>query len=285
MKSILLMSLFGATMSLFASSSAESVFDAKCAMCHMKTIPVDKSTMIAPPVNGVMRHVKMRYPTKQESVAFIVEYVQNPSKTKAVCMKQKIARFGLMPSQKGNISPKELQEVAAWMFDTYPTAGFRGQGMMMQGNMGKKGMRNMCGMKHRPTFEMFDSNGDGVISKKEFYAFQNSRMAKRMANRGKRGMSCSNGSCPGMMKKGMKNRSTFTKLDLNNDGVITKDELLKARADKQAKRKAQGMPMKNANNAPSFESMDSNGDGKITKKEFSDFQSKHRMQAMKKAFN
>jgi Ca2+-binding EF-hand superfamily protein len=279
------MGMLGATMSLFASQNAEALFDAKCAMCHMKTPPADKSTMVAPPLSGVMMHVKMRYPKKNESVAFIVDYAQNPDRKKAVCMKQRISHFGLMPSQKENISPDELKKVAKWMYENYPKSNFRG--MMMQrkaSNNGNKkflqlsNIKNMNGMncmKNRPTFAMFDTNGDGVISKKEFHTFQNARMAKMRNKRQRNG-----GRCSGMMKKGRKNSSYFARFDLNKDGVITKEEFLKVRAAKQAKRKADGMPMRNAKNAPSFESIDSNGDGKITQKEFMDFQMKRRMKRM-----
>jgi len=130
MKSIILLGILGVTFTLFASQNeGASLFDAKCVMCHMKTVPTDRATMIAPPINGVMRHVKMSYPAKEDSIKFIVDYVQNPSKEKAVCMKQKVAHFGLMPSQKGNVTPQEIESIASWLFVTYPKMGFRGQGM------------------------------------------------------------------------------------------------------------------------------------------------------------
>jgi len=86
------------------------------------------STLIAPPVMGVMRHVKMTYKTKEDAVKFISTYALNPQKSKAVCMPQKIKRFGLMPSQKGNVSIEELQTIASWMFDNFPQKGFMGKG-------------------------------------------------------------------------------------------------------------------------------------------------------------
>jgi len=68
------------------TQNPETLFDNKCSICHTKTRPSDMSSLVAPPIMGVMRHVKMRYPTKEEAVPFIVDYVLAPSKTKALCM-------------------------------------------------------------------------------------------------------------------------------------------------------------------------------------------------------
>jgi hypothetical protein len=115
----LLALFFGISIQLFAATSAEEIFDAKCATCHLKTKPVDKSKVVAPAIMGVMRHLKMDYPDREKAIAFIKDYVMHPSREKAVCMPQKIKRFGLMPSQKGNISQEELEKVAGWMFDNF----------------------------------------------------------------------------------------------------------------------------------------------------------------------
>jgi len=128
MKSVvfIFLSLFG--VALFGADDGEKIFDEKCMMCHVKGMPQDMSNLVAPPVNGVMRHVKMDYQSRGAAVAFISDYVINPTKQKAVCKSQKIQRFGLMPSQKGNITKEELQIVANWLFDNYPAKGFKGRG-------------------------------------------------------------------------------------------------------------------------------------------------------------
>lgn len=110
------------------AEDAATLFNVKCAACHVTTRPSDKSTLVAPPVMGVMRHVKMTYNSKAEAVKFISEYVLNPQASKAVCMPQKIKRFGLMPSQKGNVSKEEVEKIASWMYDNFPPQGFRGRG-------------------------------------------------------------------------------------------------------------------------------------------------------------
>ncbi|MEN8146360.1 MAG: hypothetical protein ABFR02_01930 [Campylobacterota bacterium] len=108
---------------LQAAPSAETLFDSKCASCHIKVRPDDKSTLVAPPAMGVMRHVKMQYSTKESAVAFMTSYVMDPQKAKAVCRAQSIERFGLMPSQKGNVSEAELKLISEWMYDNYPRGG------------------------------------------------------------------------------------------------------------------------------------------------------------------
>ncbi len=130
-----------ATLALFTptayAQTGETLFEAKCAMCHSTTRPSDISTVIAPALMGVMRHVKMKYTSKEEAVNFVVEYALNPQKSKAVCTSDKIKRFGLMPSQKGNVSKEELQTIASWMDDNFPPKGFNGHGKGQGNGYGK----------------------------------------------------------------------------------------------------------------------------------------------------
>ena len=123
--------LISAASSLFAGEDGERLFDAKCGMCHLKTRPTDMKNLVAPPLMGVMRHVKMTYPNKTEALAFMREYVMHPTREKAVCMPQKIQRFGLMPSQKENVTEEELAKITEWMYENFPPAGFRGHGRGM----------------------------------------------------------------------------------------------------------------------------------------------------------
>jgi len=119
-----------------AADPAEVLFDAKCASCHSKIRPADMSKVVAPALMGVMRHIKMTYPNKDEAVKFMVDYILEPTKEKAICMPKKIERFGLMPSQKDNVTEAELQTITSWMFDNFPPADFRGMG---HGNRQGKG--------------------------------------------------------------------------------------------------------------------------------------------------
>ncbi len=121
MKTLLftLFALLSFTASVQADTSGEALFDAKCASCHIKVIPQDTSSLIAPPIIGVMRHVNMTYPSQKEAVKFISAYAMHPQVNKAVCQSQKIKRFGLMPSQKGNLSEEDLHSISVWLVKNY----------------------------------------------------------------------------------------------------------------------------------------------------------------------
>jgi mono/diheme cytochrome c family protein len=110
------------TLSSLFAQTPEQLFDAKCASCHVKTHPseLDKSTLIAPPAFGVMKHVSQAFNNdKEQTVAFIKEYALNPSIEKAKCQPHAIKRFGLMPSQKDLVTSKELEEIANYMYDSF----------------------------------------------------------------------------------------------------------------------------------------------------------------------
>ena len=90
------------------------------------------------------------------------------------------------------------------------------------------------------------------------------------------------------MKKGKHDQKvSFSTIDANNDGAITKDEakgrLLnnfdKIDSDADGKITAQELDAKNAgrkgNKRPTFEMLDTDGNGKISNAEFATFQQKH----------
>ncbi len=109
------------------AKTAKELFEQKCAICHITKRPTDKErkNLIAPPIFGVMRHVKQKYGSKDEAVKFIVDYVLNPSKEKSVCLKQTIDKFGVMPSQKGAVTENQLKEIASYMYDNFPPKGMK----------------------------------------------------------------------------------------------------------------------------------------------------------------
>ncbi|MCW8956866.1 MAG: EF-hand domain-containing protein, partial [Gammaproteobacteria bacterium] len=73
-----------------------------------------------------------------------------------------------------------------------------------------------------------------------------------------------------------RNMPEFSEFDLNNDGVLHKEEFYEARAKRMYLRADEGFPMKNAASAPSFEDVDTDNDGKVTQEEFAAHQLSHR---------
>jgi cytochrome c len=106
---------------LFANEG-EKLYDLKCSMCHIKTKPTKemKKNFIAPPISGIMKNVKRAFPDDKEGVEFIKEYVISPSLEKSKCKTKAIERFGLMPSQKENLSLEELEKIAYYLYENFP---------------------------------------------------------------------------------------------------------------------------------------------------------------------
>jgi mono/diheme cytochrome c family protein len=127
------------------SPSGQALFETHCTSCHATAHKEDESKLIAPYIMGTVRHVKEKFDTKEAAVRFMVDYIQNPSKEKAVCRPDAIKRFGLMPSLKGVISPEDLEKIAGYLYDTYPNGQGRGRG---RGHGRDRGQGNGQGM-HR----------------------------------------------------------------------------------------------------------------------------------------
>jgi cytochrome c len=110
-KTIILGALLLST-SLFANN-AKQLFESKCMSCHTIKPPKDKSTMVAPPMKGVMFHMVDEIKETQKIREHFNEFVLNPTKEKAIC--KSVKRFGLMPSLKGQITKEELAIVTDWI--------------------------------------------------------------------------------------------------------------------------------------------------------------------------
>jgi len=139
MKKILLIALaFFGTLSLHAGTDAESIFTNNCVACHMKKPMMDKSKMMqmskedrmsmmqkmmknmkAPPMSKVSGKLKSEFKTKEAFVAFVKDYIVNPSAEKAKCMPMAVKKFGVMPPIGKSLSETELDTIANWMYDNF----------------------------------------------------------------------------------------------------------------------------------------------------------------------
>ncbi len=120
-------------------ASGEDVYKSRCMACHkvidmkaqrakmMKLSMQERQkakakmmkSMIAPPMNKVSARIKYFHPKKEEFVAFVKDYIVNPSKEKALCQKPAIKRFGVMPPVGKSLSKEQLDAVAQWLYDNF----------------------------------------------------------------------------------------------------------------------------------------------------------------------
>ena len=110
---------------------AKKLIKEKCQSCHNldmppKTYPEE----VAPPMMAVAFHiydfVKAPNPSerKGKSISFVCDYVMNPSREKSFCDKQSLDSYGVMPSQKGNLTDGELKAIANYIFTHYTKDNF-----------------------------------------------------------------------------------------------------------------------------------------------------------------
>ncbi len=122
-QSLILLALTSST--LLATTPAE-LLKSNCASCHILTTPTPDilPTLEAPAMEAVMLHVKMVHKDKNASRAFILDYTQNPDKTKSVCESNKVAKFGVMPTLKGKVSPDDIGTISDYLYENYPSPEF-----------------------------------------------------------------------------------------------------------------------------------------------------------------
>ena len=104
----------------------EELIEQKCAKCHNLDMPPKSyKNEIAPSMMAVTFHlkdfIKSNDPSAHEGkvVAFVKDYVIEPSRGKSFCDKESLDSYGLMPSQKGNVTPEELDAIAHHMYANY----------------------------------------------------------------------------------------------------------------------------------------------------------------------
>lgn len=87
----------------------------KCLFCHFQTPdPARMDQMIAPPMLRVQEHYKPAYPNKEDFVATIIDFLNNPSEENTL-MPGAVKRFKLMPRLL--YPEEELQLIAEALYD------------------------------------------------------------------------------------------------------------------------------------------------------------------------
>jgi len=134
MKFLLLMSFL--LTSLFAVDGYE-VYKNKCSSCHIEFITKKETlkifkTLKAPPMIEVSNRLKDNIIISDEDddvkrrvvIAFIKDYIQHPDLEYSMCHAMAIERFGIMPSQKKNLTQDEIDAVSEWVYDRYEDVEF-----------------------------------------------------------------------------------------------------------------------------------------------------------------
>ncbi len=117
----ILILLFATLVSVNAEEvTGETIFNSKCVACHTLKMPKDKSTMKAPPLGKVSAKIKHDLDNNKTAfIAFVEDYIQNPSKDKVKCMPMALKKFGLMPPIGKAMSKEERATVATWLFENF----------------------------------------------------------------------------------------------------------------------------------------------------------------------
>lgn len=131
--SVLLLILTGCTQEQKKRNTLDgkALLEVKCASCHNLDIPAKTfPDEVAPPMMAVAFHVydfiKVNTPAEKRpaSIAFVKDYVFNPTREKSFCDQKSLDDYGLMPSQKGKLTEEELEAIAIYMFRHYNQENF-----------------------------------------------------------------------------------------------------------------------------------------------------------------
>lgn len=140
-----LFSLLFIASSLFAVSGGD-VYTQHCAACHQIKGPMGMAPMKAPPMNMVSMRIKMvKGNDKKAFVAFVKDYIVNPSQDKGVCMPMAYKRFGTMPPIGKGLSVEERDAVAQWLYDNFKGSWKNSMGGKMCESNDMKNASGKCG--------------------------------------------------------------------------------------------------------------------------------------------
>ncbi len=124
--SIILIFLNGCETKQHVSLDGEKLAKQKCSSCHNLDLPPKTfENEKAPPMMAVAFHVKDFIKVSNESdripkaIEFVKDYVLYPDAKKSFCDKKSLQTYGVMPSQKGNVTEDELQAIATYIFDHF----------------------------------------------------------------------------------------------------------------------------------------------------------------------
>lgn len=129
MKLLTLLSLSAITL---LGADGYKVYKDNCMKCHaeiMTKAEVMKSfkSLKAPPMIEVANKIKGNIQIVDDDedvkrhvvIAFVKDYIDNPSIQYSMCEPMALEKFGVMPSLKGKLNEAQKQAVAEWIYDRY----------------------------------------------------------------------------------------------------------------------------------------------------------------------
>lgn len=93
-----------------ASDTGDVLFEKLCMSCHA----IKGKPKVAPPIFGVINHVKGAYPNREEFVQRVVGWVKEPSADKSL-MPGAIKKFGVMP--KLGFADSDVRLIAEYLYE------------------------------------------------------------------------------------------------------------------------------------------------------------------------
>ena len=126
LSTLLLFVFSGCDKKQHSNLDGKKLLEQKCSKCHNLDLPPKTfKDEKAPPMMAVAFHIKDFIKASSESdkipkaIDFVKDYVINPSASKSFCDKKSLETYGVMPSQKGNVTQDELEAIAEYMFEHY----------------------------------------------------------------------------------------------------------------------------------------------------------------------
>jgi Protein of unknown function (DUF3365) len=96
-----------------AAIEGKKLMETHCYLCHSPSAP-ENEARIGPPMIAIKTHYLEEYTTKEDFIASIKSFVENPSEDK-VHLNGAFNRFGLMPKQ--SFPAGSIEKIAAYIYD------------------------------------------------------------------------------------------------------------------------------------------------------------------------
>jgi len=102
------------------TSAGAKLVDDTCTACHLTSSSSAKLTdgkMGGPPMWGVMKKIRNKYPEREDRITFLIDYALHPSEEKMLFPAATREYFGVMPSMQEKVTDEEMRQIAEYLAD------------------------------------------------------------------------------------------------------------------------------------------------------------------------